>query len=205
MPLISLPTTQRQTLFHVGTLDLSLKSPSSHEGYTGLSVSPHPKAWRQISRMTEGHSFRLTNPDGLFVSVLDIDTPMWNSLYRWGGDSGYLIPSTVFRVSHYDDEFDSRLFSDFHSLSEAEIEADGLDGEIEMLQSWKGTSLFARCVGAKNIEHLDLITFPYAKQHLDVDGLYWDCTLDTSRYSAPRATIFQTKLPRWGVEKFSFN
>ena len=69
-----LPTKRLKKVYHVGDIDLNKKSKNSLEG-SGLSISLHPEAWKQISETTYGDTHILLNDNGIFLDYYENSAP----------------------------------------------------------------------------------------------------------------------------------
>lgn len=199
---MKLPLIHFKRLFHVGTLDITLKKENSYEGNNGLSVSTEPDVWRQINRgVTTGDTFALTKENGTFIDFHAISKAYWNSIYQWGVEHGYLVPCIKYQFSYFDDEYNQTYTFSFFDKEEAEIEAEGYDAAIDEINSYKATSFLSSLVGLSNADDPSLIIIAYCMANTECDGVYWTDKLNPLSYSAPRGIIFQDKLSSWIIQK----
>lgn len=186
-------------LYHVGTLQAEKRSEYTYEGLAGLSVSEVPKAWQRIARLG-GDTHTLSNSQGCFIDHHAIADDVWGDIYQWGCAAGYLVPHTYWAFEYYDDEMEDTLRFCHVSRSEAETEAQG-EHDIFAVDGFIGTDAFTKIVGEKQRCDAALILTILAERAEHIDGVYWDDTLDVSCYSAPRALILNSRLPRWQLTR----
>jgi GNAT superfamily N-acetyltransferase len=205
------PTRSFKKLWHVGTMDITKKRKGSHEG-DGLSVSPNPEAWEQINPFTGGDHWELTKPGNLFLDFYRMNKAHKQELTEWGVRQGYVEAAGTWKYCYYDDEMEDTVCSEYPTLEQALSESgyDSLEEAkaegIEITQDSEGlipTQKFNTRMG-ENVEQaftLDFLAMVYAEDMLKIDGVWWNETLDVSRYSAPRAVIFNAKIPSWKATK----
>ncbi len=192
---LSFPLLNKNTLYHVGTLDPSLKSGYNYEGNCGLSVTTDPDAWRMINRgKTYGDLFTLSRPDAQFVDMFALDEAQEKSLIKWGVSQGLLLPATGYQFSYYDDELEQDVSWLYFTLEEAETESQG-EHDIETVDSYQLSETLKQTVG--ELSYLTAITLIYVLRQTPYDGLYWESETDVLRYQAPRGIIFNTQLAHW--------
>jgi hypothetical protein len=196
---------KKKRVWHVGDIARSRRRTSwSMEG-SGLSVSEHPSAWREIARLGGGKLFAMERLGGKHGRFVDLTSP-GPALLKLAVSRGLLEPTIVWRVTSFDDELDSETWADYASeeMARAEIDEDG-DGP-EPIKSFIAAPALAKRwkidftsaidpVGQGTIE----IGILYALEdtQVELDGAWWRERLDPSVYSAPRGVIFQSRLPRW--------
>ena len=184
-----------KNLYHVGDLDPSKHQAGGYEG-SGLSVSTHPEAWKQISRGTGGDTWQLSRPSARFLDYHRLTDKHWNEIVEWAVAQGYAKRKTVYRVSYYDDELEDKMSFDFPTREAAEEEAEEIeDATITELHGEPvGTAKLKRREGA---DHPELLAVVYAEDVLKTDGVWWSDRLDVLGLSAPRGVIFNRSLPKW--------
>lgn len=213
----SLVLRQMPVLFHVGHLqgrERSEKLPS-FEGLC-LSVSEQPAAWRRIARLGDAPTWRLERDGALFADVYASlrKATLAEELQAWGVAQGL-----VTEVSQWEawwEDAEEGVWK--YTLHETEEEArDNLDEPDE--RDHLGRPVVRPRAGLLNTALLRQRTgcperFPHALQfvlmaallelnqsqapgHKVVEGLFWNDELDVSAHSAPRAGIFEDRLPLW--------
>lgn len=204
------PTRSFKKLWHVGTMDITKKREGSHEG-NGLSVSPNPEAWQMIAR-SSGDYWELTKPGNLFLDFYRMSKAHRQELRTWGAEQGYIEAADTWDVCHYDDEMEDTMCSEYPTLEEALSESgygsveEAKEDGIEITQNTGGmlpTAKLSSRIGEPVAQAftVDFLSMVYAEDVLKIDGVWWNETLDVSRYSAPRAVIFNTKVPTWKAVK----
>ena len=200
---VNLPTKSFKELYHVGSLDPSKKRMGSYEG-AGLSVSTHPNAWRKIARgMVVGDTYVVTKPNNVFLNASKLTKALKREIADWGISQQLIKQTIVYRVSYYDDELESEVYSDYASLKDAKEEA-GDELEIKKLSGYEPTQKL------KTLAHNNYITptgildyvLPIYAEANGYDGVWWQDKLDVSKYSAPRGVIVPSKVSSWNFEKF---
>jgi len=197
------PTKSFPKLWHVGTMDTTHKRNGSFEG-AGLSVSTHPEAWRRIARgHVTGPTWILTKPGNKFLDHYRLTEAQSTEIAKWAVQNGYAETATLYRVSHYDDELESEVYTDYHTREEAEYEADEESPIKEIVGGLVGTdSLHERTrTDASPVMVADLLSTLYAEDVLGLDGVWWNDKLSPEAYSAPRGVIFQSKVKEWSFVK----
>lgn len=200
---IELPIRKLNKVYHVGNMDANNKSNFSLEG-SGLSVSVTPKEWIKIAQLGGRDLYILTNPNGVFVNGNKLNKQQKSNVLSWGVENGYVLQEETYRVYHYDDELGQKVYMEFSTHKEAEQEAD----DVNDIKIYKG--------GIKPTEKLkfdtkqnkvdvpqtfDLLLTLFVENDTKYDGVWWNDKLDTSKYSAPRGVIFNTKLNNWSISK----
>ena len=177
---------------HVGTLETADRKDWSYEG-NGLSISVNPDDWADIARLG-GDTWTLERTDGTplrFASWTDLGETERVQLRAWAIDKGWLKEVAVFEMAYFDDEWDTTVTCQFHTLDEAEREADGMDdaATITPVVSWRATSDFPDSrVG--DSDPSDVLMGAYVRaQRPDLDGVWWEETYDPDQLSCPRGVI----------------
>jgi hypothetical protein len=200
--MLKLPTLSFNTLFHVGSMDITQKDTINYEGNNGLSVSTAPDAWRQINRgFTGGDTHSLTKKGNRFIDYHAINLPLYHQLQDWGVENGYLETCQKFKVNIYDSEADCVRSCEFFTEAEAKIEAEEHDADVFPIDTYCGSAKFAEFIGESNKENHTLIVVAYCAAETQLDGVYWRDRLDPSIYSSPRGVILQNKLTSWNIKK----
>jgi hypothetical protein len=194
-----LPKISLSEMFHVGTLDIGSRSENTYEGHLGLSVSGFPEEWGMIASLG-GDIYELINENGSFFDFHQITDDMWAEIYAWAVEEGYLVPHTYFAFDYEDCEWEMILRSTHFTEIEAQEEACG-EHVIFPISGFSGTEKYARLVGEKQRNDATLILTVIAKINQNIDGVFWNDTLDVSRLSAPRAIILNEKLSRWTISQ----
>lgn len=197
---------KKTIVYHIGELDASKKAPHSHESNLGISVSEVPHSWQRIARVS-GDLYRFTNPDGKFLDRHKLTKKDKEVIFSWADYYGLIETTEIFGFSYYDDEWEDEMYQEFETREEAEEEAEMHDAEVTSKQSYKATSHLNDIIGWK-VEPImveDYLVILYAYEVLDVDGVWFNDELDSSRLSAPRGTIFDGMLKDWKIEKIDMN
>lgn len=198
-----LPSKQFKILFHVGSLDSSKKGEGSYEG-AGLSVSTHPDAWRMIARgHVVGDTYKLTKPGNRFIDSHKISTKNNQMIAGWAIENDLIISATTYRVSHYDDEMESEVYSDYASREEAEREAYDPEDISEIKGGYQPTQKLRNLTKNPRMTPtgiMDYVLPIYADSH-GYDGVWWQDKLDVHNYSAPRGVIVPSQISSWKIEK----
>jgi hypothetical protein len=192
-------------LYHVGDMDPSGKRMDSHEG-GGLSVSLHPRAWRQIARgWVGGDLWALTKPSNQFLDMHALTKSNKSEIRRWASEEGLIESALTYRFYYFDDEMDAEVYQEFDDKEEAEREAEVYDAPIKTINSgFIGTpTLNLRCKqsGSALLNPWGFIAGLWAEDVLQVDGVWWEDRLSPRSYSAPRGMIFASRLPEWRAER----
>jgi hypothetical protein len=193
----TLPKTNLDELFHIGTMDINNRSEHTYEGHMGLSVSRFPDEWGMIASLG-GDVYELINKNGTFFDYHKLSEDMWNDIFHWAVKEGYLAPHTYFAFDYEDCEWEMMLRSTYKTKNEALEEAGG-EHDVFPIQSYAGTDKYAKMVGERQRDDPKLILTVIAKLHDDIDGVFWEDTLDVNRLSAPRAIILNERLSRWAI------
>lgn len=200
---ITNPTITLNKLYHVGSLDASKKRTGSYEG-AGLSVSTHPDAWRQIARgQVTGDTYKVSKPNNVFLNAHKLTKPAIKSIADWAVEAKLIEPVLTYRVSHYDDELDSEVYSDYESLEDAKLEADDIS-DIKIIKGgYKSTDKLKSLTNNPRITPTNILDYvlPLYAEDRGYDGVWWQDKLDPSRYSAPRGVILPSKVSSWDFTK----
>tara|TARA_R110000796_G_scaffold2214_4_gene8928 strand:+ start:4720 stop:5718 length:999 start_codon:yes stop_codon:yes gene_type:complete len=197
----ALPVTSVKNLYHVGTLDASKKR-DGYEG-AGLSVSTHPDDWKKIARgHVTGDTYSATKDGNRFLNAHALTDSHDEVIKQWAIENGYLEQQETVTVCYYDDEMEDDLCSTFNSMADAEYE---YDGELEHydVEVDKGgivpTDKLKKAARQKRMEATGVLDFvlPLYAEQAGLDGVWWQDTLDVSRYSAPRGVIVPSKIDSW--------
>jgi len=200
---VSLPT-----VFHVGNLERDRTKPYiSNEGME-LSVSVHPRVWKQIMQgggtpeSEPTYTYELSHADAEFYLV-DPTDPL-DTERQWCLDNGYVTEVNGYRVT-YETGDGETAYMEFGDETKANTEADERHGEVESVsilelaangvEYWE--SAFRQSPNAAgSITIKGLLPIWYAKQ-AGYDGVWWDEQLAPQKFSAPRGAIFQEKLDQF--------
>jgi len=199
----TVPTINLKNLYHVGTLDASKKSDNSYEG-SGLSVSTHPDAWRKIARgKVGGDTYMAIKPNNIFINAHKITKLVEREIAQWAIENGLLESTDIYRVSHFDDELDSELYSDYDSLEDAQHEA-GEEYDIKKISGgFKPTAKLKELTKNPHMTSTGVLDYvlPLYAESLGYDGVWWQDRLNVNSYSAPRGVILPSMLSTWKFEK----
>lgn len=193
------PIWRIREVWHTGTLDPADKRKGSYEG-AGLSVSRHPDAWESIARgRLQGVRHRLICPTGCFLDAHRMRRRHRQAIQAWALAEGYVEARPIYRFSEYDDELERRVQSEFTTREEAVREADG-----KRVRAVAG--LIARpTFSARSLTDWPIVDISrdlaalYAEDVLDLDGVWWDDTLDEVCLTAPCGVIAPSRVRRWTV------
>lgn len=205
----------RPVIFHVGTLEPHRKGhfhADSLEGHC-LSVSIHPEAWVEIARLGGEPVWRLDHEEGQFVDVLSLesDPVAAQAIRAWGVAQGLAQEKTCWRAWQYDSEEDEWRYLLFETEDEAQLDADEFEtrtgGNIEPVSVCVGTPALCEIIGWRDTgtnDVLDFLVMAYIEAHApDIQGVWWDETLDPDALSAPRGGILPSRLHQWAPSKSS--
>jgi hypothetical protein len=198
-------TVSFKQLFHVGSLDAGLKREHSYEG-AGLSVSTHPDAWREIGRgAVVGDTYKATKPNNTFLSAYKLNKSAKAEIAKWAEEHDLLMPIETVRVSWFDDELDNTMYQEFSSMEEAMEEYGDLDGyEVTTNRSgYTPTNKLKQLSKNPNLAPTGVLDYvlPLYAEAEGYDGVWWQDSLDVSRYSAPRGVIVPSKISTWELTK----
>jgi hypothetical protein len=194
---------KRNNIYHVGNLDLNNlhirpKTSYSLEG-SGLSVSQHPDEWRKIAKLA-GETFILSKESANFYLYKTKDEV---KILRWCVNNYFLIKTTKYRISFYDEELANECYQEFDTYEQAHQEASD-DSDIESFEGYifgiKGIEYWKSFCSSpvNNALATDYAPIFYAEAH-NFDGVWWNESLDVPAYSAPRGVIFQSKVNEWKI------
>ena len=204
-----LPLIKKKAVWHVGSRAAGGTRPhSSYEGF-GVSVSDHPAEWARIARLS-GETWKLTpaspRANGSFLDVLRIPKAAAIRLTAAAVAEGLLVNATYWKAWSEDNESGEQRFTLHASQREAAEEAEHLESERppEAVRVWVATpqllALWAqRFSGSLGPELAEEVAWQVIleRDRPDLDGFWWDETLDPAGLSAPRGMIFYSRVPRW--------
>lgn len=200
---------------HIGTMDRSLKEKGSYEG-ASLSVSINPGAWSAIARLG-ADGFVLSRVDGEPVTFLDarrLTRDERAEFVAWGREQGLLVDREIYIASYFDVEDEETRRFECASREEAVAEVEDLPRrrvsgpKIVIGASQKLMTLSDQAGEGNGISSdfaFDLVLLSYVENKLNVDGVWWDETLDVQILSAPRGAIFQSRLDAFEKHPMSFS
>jgi len=197
----ALPVKSVKNLYHVGTLDASKKR-DGYEG-AGLSVSTHPAEWKRIARgHVTGDTYSATKDGNRFLNAHALTDSHDEVIKRWAIENGYLEQQETVTVCYYDDEMEDTMCQTFTSMADAEYEYDGELEDYDVEVDKGGivpTDKLKKAARQKRIEATGVLDFvlPLYAEQAGLDGVWWQDTLDVSRYSAPRGVIVPSKIDSW--------
>lgn len=201
----NLPMKSFKKLFHVGSMDASKKRSGSYEG-SGLSVSTHPEAWRKIARgYVTGDTYIITKPNNKFIDANKINKKQAHQIFAWAVQNELVTPATTYRVSYFDDELDSEVYSDYDSLEAAQQEANDPE-DIRVIKSgYLPTDKLKQLTQNPHMTPTAILDYvlPIYAETLGVDGVWWKDKLDVAGYSAPRGVISPSQVSTWSIEKIA--
>ena len=196
-------------LYHRGQMaagDGSHARSSSLEGPC-LSCAPDLEsadAWRSIARLGGLPLWSLSLASGFLL--LDFYRVPAQRLFAEAARLGLVEPAVVFRVTSYDSELESKVFSEYATLAEAQAEQGEVDEgrKLQRRASWAPTAALraywrSRHAGAE----ISLVGIRDAAGVAlgdlycpGLDGVLWRERLDPAAFSAPRVGLFQRTLPQ---------
>lgn len=197
------PTKSFKQLYHVGSLDASKKREGSYEG-AGLSVSTHPDAWKKIAKgFVTGNTYILQKNGNKFLNANNLTKSAKNAIQQWAVEHKLLEPSIVYRVSYYDDELESDVYSDYNSYEEAKLEADDESDIKKISASYKPTEKLKTLTKNPKMTPTGVFDYvlPLYAEELGYDGVWWEDILDIGKFSAPRGVIVPSKISSWTMQK----
>lgn len=201
---IKFPYISFEKLYHIGTFQPEHKKNNSLEG-SGLSVTTEPTAWRKISPFINGELWELTKQSNKFLDVHKLNKICKQKIIDWGVENKYIELSLTYRVSYYDDELESEVYSDYTTKEEAFASADD-PNDIEIIKNGivATKKLKSRTLNAcEPTIVLDCLIPVFVEDCLKIDGVWWNDALDVGVYSAPRGVITLTQLPTWKKSKIN--
>lgn len=200
---------------HVGTMDRDKKRKGSYEG-TALSVSIHPAAWSSIARLgTDG--FVLTRVDGEPVTLANaskLTRDEKNTVVEWGKQNGFLVDKEIYIASYFDVEIEDVVKIECTTREEAAAEVEDMPrrrvkGPVIVLGATdKLLSISDQKIEKQKIPSdfaYDLAFLAYVEKNLNVDGVWWDETLDVDTLSAPRGAIFPGRIDAFEKHPMDFS
>lgn len=210
------PLQRLNEVYHVGLLDPSTRTGRASLEAFLLSVSIHPEEWASIARCG-GPTWTLERPGACYLDATALDDTAEAEITAWGLERGYLVPATIWRVWHYDDEGDSWGYMSFTDEAQARMEADCLDYEDEEIPSENGETLdpiegmilteaamaaLERWPEATMAQ--DGITILWAREVLalenpDLVGVWWNDDKNPEALSCPRGGIFPERLAEFRI------
>lgn len=226
------PVIEFPTVFHLGTMQPSDKGKShnanSLEG-AGLSVSIHPRAWRQIARLGGQPCWGLRAGQGTAIRFVDahaLTSEHLEQMYQWASKVG-LVHSTELAVLTWvaNDECGESPRQTMFDLNcngaagrqaqwdraQEELEeclAGDEGASLQVKPGYGATDLLAAKSGHRaKVPPLlvqDLVLAVYSDEvlssELGVHGVWWADELDVGALSAPRGVIHPGVLPSPNVQ-----
>ena len=200
---------------HVGTMDRTLKERGSYEG-SSLSVSVNPGAWSSIARLgAEG--FVLSRVDGepvTFVDARKLSREERGEIVAWGRNQRLLIDREIFVASYFDLDDEATRKIECSTREEALAEVEDLPRrrvsgpKVVIGASEKLMTLSDQAGNGREISSdfaFDLVLLAYVEEKLNVDGVWWNETLDVDTLTAPRGAIFQARLDAFEKHPMDFS
>lgn len=213
-PYAGVPMVTKDPVYHVG--DLTKKRKVGGTGYEGdgLPVSEHPQTWTRITPLG-GDLWYLKRKSGKgrFMNMLAAmkNKALKSRVISWAVSSGWATQGKVWEAEWYDDEWEDTFRATYGSKEEADREhGDDEDTEVKevsrlvatpKLQNWwKGFT--GKEIDPGSVE--EMMFYLFARDQTDLDGVWWNEILDTTRLSAPRGSIFQDRLKNWDRKKITW-
>jgi len=210
-------TFRKKTVFHVGDLDLgahgevlplSGRRGRESQEFTGLSVSEYPEEWTRIARLGGFATYELRRRDGKSGRFVDMLRLKPEPLLAEAIERGWLKKQVMWKAS-WEEEVNWDEWEQYESLHETEEEAlqqvEGLDGDVVAREVWVATAplqkiyagSFSGELGPKASEFAVLLLLEETGSY---DGAWWEEELRPEILSAPRGSIFQSKVAEWTAE-----
>jgi hypothetical protein len=126
----------------------------------------------------------------------------WALIEGWGVAQGLAAPQDIWVVKWHDEELGRDVSMEFVSQAAAQEEMD--EGRVlAMRRGLVPTAALERWAGQKVavVLSLDFLGLSFAENVLEIDGVFWNDTLDIPGLSAPRAVIFRRGLPNWSLTR----
>lgn len=199
-----------EPLYHVGHLDSDRSTPHFSQEGGELSVSHHPKEWRQIGDYVTGNTYELQKPNGSSrFYAIDPITRTTTVEHEICVTHEYTDVTTGYRASYEDETGDHvaylyykkenaeqkrEWYSDV-SITETEIPELAENGHAY----WE--SVFSSDPESASPVQVRMLIPIWAALLLDVDGVYWHHPLNVPELSAPRGLIFQSRLQDWSINR----
>ena len=120
---VTLPTINISELYHIGSMDITLKSSHSYEG-SGLSVSIHPTEWQKIYKMSSDEIYKLSKDNGVFLDYLKLSDNDITQIIEWGINDKLVEKTNIYRFWYIDEDQDMYTDFDDEDRANAEIEDD---------------------------------------------------------------------------------
>lgn len=118
-----IPFTAIDTVWHVGTLELSDRTDRRSLEGNLLSVSQHPDTWSDIARCA-GFTWELERDGALWLDALALSDEQEAEIRAWALSEGLAREATLYRVWHFDGEADDWGFFEFGNEEQALKELD---------------------------------------------------------------------------------
>lgn len=118
-----IPFTAIDTVWHVGTLELSDRTDRRSLEGNLLSVSQHPDTWSDIARCA-GIIWKLERDGALWLDALALSDEQEAEIRAWALSEGLAREATLYRVWHFDGEADDWGFFEFENEERAFKELD---------------------------------------------------------------------------------
>lgn len=201
---------------HVGTLDMSDRTPRESLEAMMLSVSLHPDEWRSIARCGGAAEWTLSAPGAEYLDAYALDDGERAKIVEWAVEKGYLQKNEIWRSWFFDGESDDWAFLRFDTEDKAWHEVDD-DEEVcphtkdgQLVDKVDGLVLTEAAMTALErwAEPLDgaagaLIL--YAREVIlptrpDMVGIWWPEIESPQDLWCPRGGIFPERLERMTVE-----
>lgn len=199
---INVPLISFKQVFHIGTLKIADKQRNSYEG-SGLSVSLHPEAWKQIAKgHVSGIVWTCSKEGNKFINAHKLTKKQKNFIKTWGIENKLVTVESVWRVNFYDDEAEENRFFEFATYEQAVEEADDIDDIEEVSGALHTTAIFnRRTLTNEKVANMDLLLTLWVEDTTDFDGVWWNDNLNISNLSAPRGVIVKNKVNSWNFVK----
>jgi hypothetical protein len=191
--LLIIPTIMISDIFHIGKLNN--KKRIFHEG-NGLSITTHPKIWKNICFPLESSLYRYKKSPVEFVNVNAIknNSKLLDFIFNWCLDNNFIQKQNVYIISYNDHDFGLTLTKTFIQIKELEKEGYSQDDIIKIEKYNTTTKLNKLLYEGSNVPVgllSDFIVLAYILKNTDFKGAWWDDSINIKEYQAPRGVIFK--------------
>lgn len=212
-----IPYTAIDTVWHVGTLELSERTDRPSLEGNMLSVSEHPEIWSDIARCG-GTTWELVREGALWLDALALSDEQEAEIRTWAVAEGFAQEATVYRVWHFDGEADDWAYFEFDSEERAnqelydpeewadvEIPSES-GGQLDRIAGILLTDAGMEAVGrwASNTNADDALVMIWADRVLkpanpDLMGVWWYEDDNPLSLSCPRGGAFVDRLAEFEI------
>lgn len=212
---MSAPLTSIDTVWHVGTLELSDRTRQDSLEGALLSVSQHPEAWGHIARCG-GQTWEMHREGAQWLDALALSDAQIADIEDWAVKAGFAVRGDVWRVWHYDGEADDWGYFEFDNeqaaLNELDPDLEDEDvpsesgGQLDRLPGLLLTPAGQEAVGrwSDTTQALDPIIMLWAETCLKPEnpnlmGVWWYEDNNPLSLSCPRGGAFTDRLGEFSI------